>query len=553
MRKLFALVAALVSSFAAFAYEPAIRDINISVLLHNDGSASINEKWNVTVASGTEWYLTRKNLGDIDISGLQVSDESGTQFKNVGEWDIDKSIWEKKSTCGIVHKDDGMELCWGVGSMGDHTFNVSYTMTNVVKSLNDYDCLHVQLLSPGLSSDPQHVLVTIAAEGVQIDTANTRAWGFGFKGNVNFADGKVTLETTESIPTDDNGSVIAMLRFNKGIFNPSSVQDKNFQDELDIAMQGASFGDNEEESVFDKIFKAFFSLLSFFLVFILPSILIFRKNHVSRKARRKILEMDPKDIQWYREIPLDGDIVASDYVLTRLGEDRKSNSLASALILRMIYKGNLSVGKDAGGKVVISFNNDSGLDDTGKGLYNLMLRASGDDKILQDKEFSRWSRRHTSSVTGWIDEISFTGISSMQEKGELIGKNFTAKGHEQARNLMGFKKFLSDFTLMGEKNVIEVNLWQDYLVFGALFGIASKVAKQLHDIDPQIFEETMDYDFDTLTNVILVSTMLSHSITNTAASAATGSWSGGGGGFGGGTSFGGGGGFSGGGFGGGSR
>ena len=30
--------------------------------------------------------------------------------------------------------------------------------------------------------------------------------------------------------------------------------------------------------------------------------------------------------------------------------------------------------------------------------------------------------------------------------------------------------------------------------FASIFGIADKVAKELHDIDPQFFEEVMAYD-----------------------------------------------------------
>ena len=37
------------------------------------------------------------------------------------------------------------------------------------------------------------------------------------------------------------------------------------------------------------------------------------------------------------------------------------------------------------------------------------------------------------------------------------------------------------------KEKVEVHLWQDYLVFATLFGIADKVAKELKDIDPIAF------------------------------------------------------------------
>ena len=89
-----------------------------------------------------------------------------------------------------------------------------------------------------------------------------------------------------------------------------------------------------------------------------------------------------------------------------------------------------------------------------------------------------------------------------------------------------------------------------YLVFGALFGIADKVAKQLKDINPELFTQVVNCDMDTFVLLLLRSNMLSNAILNTSVNYAA---SQAGQGLGGHSSFGGGGGFSGGGFGGGSR
>ena len=45
---------------------PEIRDIDITLTLQPDGSALIRERWDVCAADGTEWYLVRGNLGDIE-------------------------------------------------------------------------------------------------------------------------------------------------------------------------------------------------------------------------------------------------------------------------------------------------------------------------------------------------------------------------------------------------------------------------------------------------------------------------------------------------------
>ena len=538
-RLLAALTAALLSAAAVSAYSPAIRDIAISLTLHEDGSASVVEVWDVCTAAGTEWYLVRNNLGDIDILNLKVSDENGIRFVNDGEWNTDRSLQEKAGHCGIVHKRDGMELCWGLGSYGDHTYTVSYTMTNAVKTLNDYDMLHLQLVSPELSSRPEHVEVSISAERKSLDESNTRLWGFGFIGDARMGGGKAIYESSEKFKS--NSSVIVLLRFDKGIFNSPSRQARDFSDVLDKAMDGSDYDEEDDEG-------GWFALFAVILTGIGLTGFAFAENAANK---RRILGMKPKEVGWSREIPYRGNLSESYYTLQKLGEDRNSGSgLASALILRMIYKGYLIVTKN-GSKVEISFSGTAPdeSDKTMSGLYKMMFKASGSDRILQSKEFSRWSSGHTSEVNSWIKSNMTDGRKSLAADSFIQGSNYTPSGQSEARKLLGLRKFLLDFTLIKEKEAVEAVLWKEYLVYGALYGIAETVARQLRDINPQLLEqEDGGFDYSTLYLILRLNDSLSRSITNASmdAEARTG-------GFGGGTSFGGGGGFSGGGAGGGCR
>ena len=125
------------------------------------------------------------------------------------------------------------------------------------------------------------------------------------------------------------------------------------------------------------------------------------------------------------------------------------------------------------------------------------------------------------------------------------------KIYNDSVELYGLKKYLLEFSSMGTKEVMEVKLWDEYLMFAYLFGIADKVAKQLKDMYPEILEQTdmngnvmFDYDMFMFVNHI---SMRSVSAASSARAAAE-SYSSGGGGFssggGGGGSFGGGGGGS---------
>lgn len=538
------ILLATLMALPVFADSPAINDIAIDVVLHPDGSADITEAWDVNVTSGTEWYLTRNNLGDIDILNLAVSDESGRRYVVEDRWDVNRTISQKEGRCGLNSTSYGCEICWGVGSFGHHVFKVSYTMTNVVKALNDYDMLHMQFISPGLSSEPKKASVRVHMAEELFSESNARIWGFGYYGDINFQDdGSVLVQTSKPIP--HNGSVIVLMRFDKGIFSSWSVQNRSFDDVLERAMVGADFKEqNKEDDTAGIIIGIMLGLIALCCPF------------VAARAQRRSVIGKMKTIGWFRDIPMDGDLVVSDYVLKKALLSKNTNSLASALILKMIYQGYLNVTKSADGKVEISFN-DSRSDQLAgveAKLYRMMKDASGMDQILQDKEFSNWSRRNTSRVSGWASSISSESLRKLMTKGYVrnLGR-FTDRGKAKARELVGFKKYLEEFTLVSERETSEVALWQDYLVFASLFGIADKVAKQLKDIDPQAFEQQMAYDYDTTRTILYQTRNLSNSITNAqqreAASKAQQASKG----FGGGASFGGGGGFSGGCFGGGSR
>lgn len=551
MRRLSLFLAAVLSSVALWA-GPAVRDIDITLDLKADGSAVVTEVWDVTATSGTEWYLVKDDLGVIRISDLSVRDETGAVYTNVGEWDVDRSIRQKAGQCGIVTKRKGCELCWGIGSYGDHVFTVSYTMTGVIDGYGDYDALHLQLVSPGLSSNPQHVKVTVRSD-TPFSTINTRLWGFGFPGTAEFQDGNLVLESSRALKRDE--SVILLLRLNKGIYEPATQSSEAFETHLEKAMEGASYEDDEKKAGFwDRLSSILMMLLSVFGWIVFPIVAAFGSQ---RHNRKKVLGCKLSDVGWCRDIPFNGDVLEADYVLGQLGEDKQKNTIAGAMILRMIWDSVLLVSKDQKDRIEISFNESKIPDsysDSQKDLFYMMKDASGSDSILQYNEFSKWSAKHTTRVINWVNKVKAEGKARLGAESYLLGGKFTESGQAEARKVVGFRKFLEDFTIIGERASQEVILWNDYLVFAALYGIADKVAKELKDINPKAFEQMMVYDYPTMTDVVRLTRNMGNSITNARVqNLSGGSFSPSRGGFGGFTSVGGGGGFHGGGFGGGSR
>ncbi|MBR5176658.1 MAG: DUF2207 domain-containing protein [Bacteroidales bacterium] len=523
MRKTLLILTFILSlPLGLFAQKQEIRDVDITIRLSGKGSAIFNERWDInTGPSITEWYLVRENLGDIIIPGFTVLDgDSGKRLEDVGEWDINKTLDEKAGKSGIVHKDEGVELCWGIAPRGDRVFYAIYSMVKAMKSLNDYDMLHLQVVSPGMSAPPQHVKVTVKANDFQIDTTNTRAWGFGFEGTTTFTDSTVVFESTKPFKT--NNSAIILLRFNKGVFEPLSVQERDFQEVLDVALKKAKFADDPEDDVLTEIIAGFFTLVVMFFIFVFPFIRIFRRSSgkISNKEKKRILGIKPKDLEWYRDIPLGGHLAAEDFILRKLEDKHQSNNLALAIILRLVHEGYLEPSREIdGGNINLKFTgkNPISMYSYQKRFFDILKESAGEDKVLQDKEFSKWANTYSSKLYNWTQESLTSGSAYLKEK-EYYNRNykFTSSGKEQARRLMGLKKFLEDFTLVSDKETIESGLWKEYLVHAALYGIADKVAKQLKDIDPKLFEQTFTYDYKTFSSMMGSSRAISDHVSSAA-------------------------------------
>ena len=94
----------------------------VNAYINEDGSAHIQEIWDMNVNEGTEVYKVFDNMGASQISNLQVKDENGLVYRNIGEWDVNASRTEKNGKCGLVTKADGYERCFGVGEYGNRTY-----------------------------------------------------------------------------------------------------------------------------------------------------------------------------------------------------------------------------------------------------------------------------------------------------------------------------------------------------------------------------------------------------------------------------------------------
>ena len=554
MRRLLAFLAAAVLGFGAAAQSvDRIRDVDIRVELLSDGSAWITQQWDVKVNdSGTEWYMPVSNLGAMTVSDLQVS-ENGTSYQALGEeWDIDRSRSWKEGKCGIVPKRNGVELCWGLGAEGWHLWKARFYVTGLVQAYDDADAFNFMFVNRGMRPAPEHVRVTIvpAFECPEWTTDNTRVWGFGFYGDINVENGAVVEESSESLSS--SSAVIGLVKFEKGMFQPAVVAGGPFQDMLDRALDGSSYGEDDGMPIWVGILIALVLIFTFgYLVYMLVAMIL------GYKWKRKLFGRSKID-GWYRDIPLEGNLLAAEYVLAkghRFVFTAPAQNIIGALFLRWIMNGDLQVQPDPRNnkRVNLLFKSVTvSADDVEQDLYDWARSAAGDNLLLEKNEFERWSRKNASKMAAWPDRAVARGKTWFSKKGYFIKDDVCKpQGAVEACHVIEFQNFLKDFTLSDQRGAEEVKLWKEYMVYAQLFGIADKVATQFKKLYPAEFArlaESSGMDVTTMLYTMNWTNSMSTRAFNNAANRA-GSISG----MGGHTSFGGGGGFSGGGFGGGAR
>ena len=537
-----------------------IDTVDIDVYVDETGNAHITEKWINPEANygDTEFYKSYDNLGEMSISNYSVT-YNNQVFEYKQDWDIEDSFEDKAYKNGLYYEDGKTELCFGISDYNSGTYTLTYTIENFIVKLNDADMIYFNFLPSGNDIDNFHL--KLYSDEKFEDTLPV--WGFGKKdGTAYVYDGYVEMNSEGDIDEDEYITLLA--QFDKDTFNSSYIIDKDFDDYLTMAKKGSKTSINANPIV--KFIKALFSFIFSNFIFIFFAIIfivaiIKSRNKIGSykydfgKNGRKL----PKDINKIRDIPFD-DIYKVYLYSTIYHLNYKKTDLLGAVLLKWlkekrisIEKGTTKILKKEESKIVLSDNFIANNEYEMK-LHKMLLEASKDG-ILESNEFEKWCKNNYAKILRWFDDILDYETEKLLSEGLLqkVEKDskvqITDKFIEEACLVKGVKEFLLEFSRINEKEAIEVNLWDMYLIYAQIFGIADKVAKQFKKLYPneiEAYNERYGYGFDDILFINMISTsgmstaMSSRDKANSYSSGGGGFMSGGGGGgsFGGGGSMG---------------
>ena len=536
-----------------------IYSIDMDIYLDEFGNAKITEVWDVDGEDGTEWYKVMNNLEGSELSNFKVSmDGNNLNYKN---WNINESLSQKKGYYGINYTNSGLELCFGKYDYKRHKFILTYDLSNMIINTADSQAFQWRLIDPLTDVDFRVFSVTVHSFYEFPDTLDV--WGYGVKGYTYVEGGKIKMLNEGTM----NGNYYSMLaKFPVNTFNTDHRKEgfDTFDDILNRANNDTyEYDYGTKQSLFDKIMNFISGLLGFIIPIgiIGGTAIVASKNGYGYKDNKTI---DNKNTPMFRDIPCNKDIYYANALINLNNFGYKETNIFGSIILKWIKEGKIAFKNQTTG----IFNKETSVIDmtlnpvieneNEKKLFDIMYKASGDG-LLETKELEKWAKKHYDEFFNVFKKITNSKIDELKANNHIYKR--TNKEECKKKNVMddmiyndsvqlyGLKLFLKEFSDMKNKEAIEVKLWDEYLMFAYLFGMAEKVAKQFKNLYPEIVQEmeARNIDYGTFVYINNLSTSTVHAAS--AARSAAENYSGGGGGF---NMGGGGGGFSGGG-GGGSR
>ncbi|MCL1851841.1 MAG: DUF2207 domain-containing protein [Peptococcaceae bacterium] len=529
-----------------------IDDIEMYVYINKDGSARIVEIWRATIYEGTQGSKPYGNLGNSEVINFAVTDDSGRVYNSEPSWNIKGDFDSKKYKNAIQKTSTGIELYWGISQYGQRTYTLSYTITNFVNQYKDSQGIYFSLMPKEMNQPPGSVRITLSSED-KFDESRHMIWAFGYHpGTIRFEEGSIVMDSKGAL--SGSGYMAALVRIPDGTYDASNKISKTFDDVYYEAMSTVNSSESSNSAA--SVALILLSIIGVGAPLMAVTLRASKcvgpaPDSVNFGETGKTLP-DINSIEYCEDIPCDQDIIraywmASTYQMRSVEEARAG--IIGAFLLKWLKEGTLSVIPAQDGRkqkkdtYAIGFQQLNLEPEPERVLENelrkMLIEGCGENLILTTKAFEKWCRKNYNRLYRWFAQADNYAMESLEEKGLIVHvpqqvpkfwggtrtvqvKTATEKMKEEAIELLGFKKVLLDFSQLPAGQTHKVSLWEEYLIFAQVLGIADIVQKQFSELYPE-FDRRSKFTSD-ITSFVMIS------IAQAGCNAASESYSSGGGG-----------------------
>ena len=572
-----------------------LNELDFDVKINDDGSMNVKETWNIYVSDTNTLFKTFKidkskysRINDVTVKDV-------TQGINFAE--IYQEMYHVTENCyyGLINSKGEYEIAWGVGldsSSATRTYEISYTVQDAIARYNDYSELYWQFIGDKFEIDADKIKGTIKLPQNAISKEDIKVWGHteDLNGEIYVTDlNKIEFEINRY--SSGNYVEVRSLFPNYIVENTSRVYDYNILDSVIAEETTWAEEANARRERKKIVMTSIIGILGVISIAFIP--VIFKKIKKLKNLEKKFIPSIK--LTYFRELPYTDATPAEALFMMSKGVTKNFSASFAANILDLALKKYLKLDAESHGKglsksdiVKITFLDEGKevLKEDQQLTLKFLKQVAKDKNEITTKDITKYLKKHISGVSSLDNKMEKILEKNMVEREVYNKKNyeeyekyvgisiiyfvisffglisviaiplgialfingiisaciahkiniFSQKGVDEQEQWNAFKKYMQDFSLLKEKEIPSLVVWEKYLVFATAFGISDKVLKQLKVVYPEFSDmdsSLYTYNYINLMNSVNIGNCINTSVysaVGSSGSGAGGGFSGGGGG-----------------------
>ena len=468
-----------------------IRKDSIDVVIHEDGSATFTEQWEVPKQNDTVFYKDFFNTTGEEITNFKIVNKSGYEYKLV-----DKVSKDKRKEYQLIQRDKSLTYKVILDTFKDDVFTITYDVKGIIKKYSDgiYGIDHT-FIGINYSMSINNVLITINSEVPYLET-NTALYGIGKNIVLSLNDGVINLNKY----THDSKSQIRL-------FTKFATVDASFEDTYNKAKDKNSYIVYMENVVSIKLVIIIAAIIFAIIVIIIIAAILSKHKKakdfvgIDTVLNKEIPKID--DVDYYKEIPY-YDLYRAGFISSYFHIAKNRSDLVGAFILKWTFDGVIDLFPNDS-KPFIRLNYDALMDDVqlDKDLYGI-LRESSVHNIVDGSKLDRFATNHYLRVMTWFNMGVSNVITEQFVLNNIKRTNKMGKLHmelqepvlKEATTLLGLKKYLLHFNQVPRETELTEGTYKYLLIYAELFGIGELVANEILRKNPnnQLAQKLLDLE-----------------------------------------------------------
>lgn len=502
--------------------------LEYDVQLHEDGSGTVTEYREMTMTDGTELYIEMDNLQGSEVTDFYV--EGYTENPN---WNSDESRETKAGEYGVIETDNGVELVWGFGEYGEKEFELTYTVTNMVRQLEDGQALNWDFNTYG--DIPPETMNIIVNGPENFNSETTSIWGFGYEGTVELENGH--LVSTSQQPLESESPLVILMQFTNAPFSNLMQNDQTLAEQLETSQDGASY--NESDGISGGILALIIgSLIGVPVLVILFFVWIESRKKAAGKMEMGVARKRRNKGQFYTDIPYkEGEFSDIAYFLQQLQHGTFEDYFFAYLlkwskeerinittvekdgwmdteetVIQLLERHNLlfsasdSLRTSMFSQSFDSRKNQASLSDVEpqtleEEIWSILEEIADLSGKVTESEMKKWSKKNAKSLSQLASEIKDDSKAILEERGyikqdsvKVLGMTMPfvsalPQGDRLFDRIVQFENHLdeleSDESLAYRQGLPEA----DYIIWATLYGKGSDLVERLEELYPEQWDE----------------------------------------------------------------